>query len=128
MAHRSTKKERKRHTVHLTLIRDRTEIPSSTQHRICTIISCEQSKGPTSKKCKQTTGISQGLSNAPGVVHPRGAAGGSGAGLQHHEAVVHLLQDLLVDGLGDVGQLEGVGGHVVHLHEHLDQKGSKVKV
>ena len=98
---------------------------------ICNIL-CDQGGGPPSEKSNQattrvqetkpTTGLSQGVSNAPGVVHPRGPAGGAGAGLQHHEPVVHLLQHLLVDGLGDVGQLEGVGGHVVHLHKDLDQR------
>lgn len=33
--------------------------------------------------------------------------------------MVHLLQDLLVDGLGDVLQLERIRRHIVNFHKHL---------
>lgn len=57
--------------------------------------------------------------NRPGVVDAGGPTGLSGAGLQHHQPVVHLLQNLLVDALCDVGQLVGVCGHVVDFYKHL---------
>lgn len=57
--------------------------------------------------------------NTPPVVHAGGPTRLRGTGLQHHQPVVHLLQDFLVDGLGDVAQLIGVCCHVVHFYKHL---------
>lgn len=65
----------------------------------------------------------RGLS-APRIVHAGRPARLAGAGLQHHQPVVHLLQHLLVDGLGDVGQLVGVSCHVVDFHEHLQEENA----
>lgn len=57
--------------------------------------------------------------NTPAVVHAGGPTRLHSAGLQHHQPVVHLLQDFLVDGLCDVAQLIGVCCHVVHFYKHL---------
>lgn len=57
--------------------------------------------------------------NRPGVKHARRPTRLAGAGLQHHQPVVHVLQDFLVNGLQNVAQLEGVCSQVVHLHKHL---------
>lgn len=61
--------------------------------------------------------------NRPGVKHARRPTRLAGAGLQHHQPVVHVLQDFPVNGLQNVAQLEGVCSQVVHLHEHLVGEG-----
>lgn len=57
----------------------------------------------------------------PRIVHAGRPTRLSGAGLQHHQPVVHLLQDFLVDGLCDVCQLERVRCHVVDFYKHLQR-------
>lgn len=55
----------------------------------------------------------------PPIVHAERPTRLSGAGLQHHQPVIHLLQDFLVDGLCDVGELVGVCCHIVDFYKHL---------
>lgn len=60
--------------------------------------------------------------NTPRIVHAGCPTRLPGAGLQHHQPMVHLLQDFLVDGLCDVGQLVGVRRHVVDFYKHLPKQ------
>ena len=57
--------------------------------------------------------------SVPCIVDPRGPTGLSRTGLEHHQSVVHLLQDFLVDGLSQVNELVGVNCNVIYLHKHL---------
>lgn len=62
---------------------------------------------------------SMAVLSRPGIVDAGCPTRLPGAGLQHHQPMVHLLQDFLVNALCDVGQLVGVCRHVVDLYKHL---------
>lgn len=68
--------------------------------------------------CSSTPDPDRGL-NIPGIIHARRATRLPGAGLQHHQPMVHLLQDIMVDGVCYVGQLVRVRGHIVHFCTQL---------